>query len=298
MPEEGVAFLPHEEIIRFEELEQIIRVLVHAGIEKIRITGGEPFVRKGLLPFLQRITKNQKVKVHLTTNGVQTGKYIEELQRMHIAGINLSLDTLQPEKFHRITRRNFFDLVWNTFNKILEAGIPLKINSVIQKGLNDDEIVNLALLAKEFPLHIRFIEQMPFNGKSSFSREKIMLGDEILERIRQSFPSLKKESSGSSTAEIFSIEGFKGKIGIIRGYERAFCASCNRIRITSTGILKNCLYDNGVLDLKQFIRQHDPSDAELYDAIAQAVGRKHQDGHIAEMRSNLTHKQSMSIIGG
>lgn len=298
MPEEGVPFIPHENIIRFEELEQIVRVFALSEGRKIRITGGEPFVRKGLIQFLRNISVFPHLKLHITTNGVKTYQYVGELAELGIAGVNLSLDTLDRGKFVRIARRDAFQQVWLSFTKLLEAGIPLKINTVVQKGINDDEIIQLARLAEKYPVHVRFIEQMPFNGQKIYKNEHLFSGDEILFNLKSCFPSIKKEEHQASTAELYRIEGFKGRIGIIRGYERAFCSACNRIRITSTGILKNCLYDNGVGDVKTFIREHQPTDEQLYEYLTQLISRKHRDGHVAEEESEMEKKQSMAVIGG
>ncbi len=297
MPEEGVPFIPHERIIRFEELYRIVAIMSGSGISKIRITGGEPFVRKGLMDFFERIAALDGLRqIHLTTNGVLIHQYIGKLKRLGVSGINLSMDTLNTEKFKTITRREGWEQVWKSFRLVMEYGIPLKINSVIQRGINDDEIEGLARLAEEHPIQVRFIEQMPFNGLIREFR-KPFTALEIKERLENVFGELYPENNPGSTAQLFSIPGFAGKIGIIAGYSRTFCDSCNRLRITSTGILKTCLYDRGSIDLKTLVR-NGADDAKLYEAIADAVAKRHRDGFEAEEMTMNILKQSMAQIGG
>ncbi len=296
MPAEGVPFIPHQEIMRFEEMERVVGVLLAVGLQKVRITGGEPLVRKGLIDFLRRLRRrSSQLKLHLTTNGLLLKDYINDLQAIGLDGINLSLDTLSPEKFQTITRRNGFFDVWEGLQKVIESGILLKINVVVQRGVNDDEIVALAELARTFPLEVRFIEQMPFDGLSQRVENPIS-AMEILEILKQHFPDLEEMYRDQiSTARRFKIPEFKGVVGIIAGYSRTFCQTCNRLRLTSTGVLKTCLYDQGKIDLKELIRAG-VNDMELLQRIREAVALRAKDGF--EEEASVQSKLSMAQIGG
>ncbi|GAB4168762.1 MAG: GTP 3',8-cyclase MoaA [Calditrichia bacterium] len=299
MPAEGIGFIPHEKILTYEELSKLSSVFVQAGIRKIRITGGEPFVRKGVMNFITHLKQNIKVpELHITTNGVETYKYVSELAELGISGINLSLDTLNPDRFVEMTRRNSFNHVMRSIKLMLEYGIPLKINCVVQSGKNTDELTKIAALARENPIQVRFIEEMPFNGKRSFNQEKNLINaEQILQILSQEYPSIAPEPLQKGTAKIYQIDGFKGTIGIIGGYSRSFCGSCNRLRITSTGIIKTCLYDNGAFNLKEFL-QDKPNDAEIYHYLSDIIKNRYRNGFEAEKASFAECKQSMAMIGG
>ncbi len=297
MPAEGVPFLEHKQIMRFEEILRVVRLLLASGLKKVRITGGEPLVRKGVISFLQELRQlSPQLKIHLTTNGMLLADHLPDLETLHLNGINLSLDTLNPVKFEKITRRDGFHKVWQGLRQALESQIPLKLNMVVQRGLNEDEIVPMAKLARDHSIEVRFIEQMPFDGLSR-RVENPLTGREILEILQQAFHSLQFEDSFNSTAQLFTVPGFKGKLGIIAGYSRTFCASCNRLRLTSTGLLKTCLYDVGRLNLCDLIRAG-ASDRELLAAIRQAISNRHRDGFEAENENLLKSKLSMAQIGG
>ncbi|MFC1843778.1 GTP 3',8-cyclase MoaA, partial [Thermodesulfobacteriota bacterium] len=164
-PEEGVPFIPHGEILRFEEMERLVGIFCSLGINKVRVTGGEPFSRRGCLPFLTRLRKTDGVQyLHITTNGVKTPRYLDELSAIGIDGINLSLDTLDHKRFLEITRRDYLEAVLQSVHGILERDIPLKINAVVLRDTTDEEIVQLSQLARDFPITLRFIEKMPFSG--------------------------------------------------------------------------------------------------------------------------------------
>jgi len=296
MPVEGVDYIHHNNILSFEEALTLIKIFSELGIRKIRLTGGEPFVRKGFPEFLESIKHlENSPSIHITTNGVLTGKYIKTLNDVKIAGINLSLDTLQKNKFISLTGRDNLTDVLHSLDKILNAGIPLKVNTVIQKHFNADEIPLIATLARENNIEVRFIEQMPFNGSSA--KIDTFSGKEICAELEKAFGKIYPESGNSSTAEIFRVEGFKGRLGIIGGYSRSFCGSCNRLRITSTGIMKNCLYDDGVLNLRDLLRSG-ASDDEIKNSIIAQTKLRFENGFIAEMDSKSGVKNSMSLVGG
>lgn len=297
MPAEGVPFLEHEKIMRFEEILHVVRLLLASGLKKVRITGGEPLVRKGVVSFLKELRRlSPQLKIHLTTNGLLLADHLSELEALHLNGINLSLDTLNPVKFEKITRRDGFTKVWDGLQQVLKSPIPLKLNMVVQRGLNEDEIVPMAELARNHAIEVRFIEQMPFDGLSQ-RVENPLTGHEILEILQHAFHFLQYEESLNSTAQLFSVPGFKGKLGIIAGYSRTFCSTCNRLRLTSTGLLKTCLYDVGRVNLRDLIRSG-ADDEEILAAIRQAVANRHRDGFEAEDENLLKNKQSMAQIGG
>jgi cyclic pyranopterin phosphate synthase len=302
MPEAGIRFLPKNEILSYEEIERITRILAEMGITKIRITGGEPFVRTDLLKLFRSIRAIKSIEeIHLTTNGILTPKFMPELKELGITGINLSLDTLDRERFKKITRRNNFDKVLETLHLALDYQIPLKINAVVMDGLNIPDIPLLANLAKDYPVDIRYIEEMPFNGENNNDHSKLKWNHKrIFQELQKFYPGIQKTNdSPNSTSMNYSIPGFKGKIGLIAGFSRTFCGTCNRIRITAKGMLKTCLYDDGVFDLKNFLR-NGASDQELKQTFLNLIGNRAKDGFEAQQnrKTNKPTYESMSVIGG
>ncbi|MBU0729120.1 MAG: GTP 3',8-cyclase MoaA [Proteobacteria bacterium] len=296
-PEKGVPFIPHAEILSFEELERLAAIFCALGVEKVRVTGGEPFSRRGCLPFLQRLKKVEGLQhLHITTNGVKTSEYLDDLASIGLGGINLSLDTVDPKRFWRITRRDYLDPVIASLNGILERGIPLKINSVFLDDTSDAEIVKLVGFAEKFPVTVRFIEKMPFSGSS---RPKKLINSNLSIRLKNLFPTLEELSPRfPTTARTFLVKGFPGKLGIIEGYSRLFCHTCNKVRITPTGLLKTCLYDNGVLDLKKMLREG-TDDEYISKAIKNCIQNRFINGHEAELyTSKHDVEPSMASIGG
>lgn len=295
MPENGIDLISHNDILSFEEFERLVKIFGNLGIKKVRITGGEPLVRLGVFPFIRRIKSQTKIEtLCITTNGVRTARYLDKLSEIELDGINLSLDTLRRDRFQQITRRDEFDAVWETFQKTIELKIPLKINAVIQNGFNTDEIIPMAKLAENNPIDVRFIEEMPFNGHGVFS-DKPFSQHQILDQLQTTFPKMKKNDH-HSTAVCYQIPDFAGTIGIIGAYSRSFCGSCNRIRITPTGMLKTCLYDGGVLNLKTMLR-NGASDEELVRAIHNTIQNRNKDGFVSESK-NIKKIDSMAKIGG
>ncbi len=296
MPEEGVAAVSHGETLSYEELERLVRLFLEMGIDKLRITGGEPFVRRGCMDFLERLKNDLKVEqLVITTNGVETWRYLERLRALPISGINLSLDTLDRERFISITRRDRLDDVLKTLYGALEMNIRLKVNSVVSIETGDAEILELGRLAERNRLSMRFIEKMPFSGeKKTAHRVEYSLPD----RLAKLFPGLRPhQPDQASTAREFMVPGFIGTVGVIEGSSRNFCSTCNRIRITPQGILKVCLYDNGVLDLKGLLR-NGISDDELSDRIRGCLNKRFADGHQTESANCCGEQPSMASIGG
>jgi cyclic pyranopterin phosphate synthase len=295
-PEEGVPLVPHGEILSFEELERLAEIFCASGVSKVRVTGGEPFARKGCLPFLQRLKGINGLRhLHITTNGVETEQYINALAELGIDSINLSLDTLDPRRFWKITRRDYFQNVMKTLHAVIEHKIPLKINSVILADTSDEEIMLLAHLAQKFSITVRFIEKMPFAG---ISRPEKLLNGNLLQRLKRIFPAMDECCQNvPSTARIYSLPGYKGSLGIIQGYSRLFCATCNKVRVTPAGMLKTCLYDNGVLDLKKMLRTG-AHNSEIEAAVLKCIQNRSINGHEAELLAKRAKEPSMASIGG
>ena len=295
-PEEGVPFIPHKEILRFEELERLAAIFCSLGINKVRVTGGEPFSRRGCLPFLTRLRKIEGVQhLHITTNGVKTSRYLDELVAIGLDGINVSLDTLDQKRFSKITRRDYLEAVLQSVHGALARGIPLKINCVVLEDTGDDDIIQLAGLARDFPITLRFIERMPFSGTV---RSGNLENGNLFLRLKRIFPAIKEcKPSLPTTARVFALPAYKGNLGIIQGHSRQFCETCNKVRITPTGMLKTCLYDNGVLDLKKLLRGG-AGDYEIRKAIVVCVQNRFINGHEAEKLSSRASEPPMAMIGG
>lgn len=296
MPEEGIDWLSRKELMTFEEMLRICSIAVKMGIEKIRITGGEPFVRKGIMSFLTDISKLNGLKqITITTNGVLTAPLIPELKKLGIQSVNLSLDTLDRNRFFAITHRDEFPAVMDTMHQLLQHDIDVKLNAVVMDGKNIQDIIPLVNLTKGLPVSVRFIEEMPFNGGDSHYQVLTWDHIKILEAIKEHFPTIEKiQDPAFSTSYNYHIPGHKGSIGIIAAYTRSFCGTCNRVRITPQGVLKTCLYDGGVLNIKDLVREG-KSDDMISAALINAINHRAKDGWEAEQTS--TH-ESMAAIGG
>jgi len=301
MPEEGIDYVAKEELLTYEEMLRLLRLLAKMGITKLRITGGEPFVRKDMLKFLWAVSKIEGIEqLHITTNGTLTADIVPELKKLGIKSVNLSLDTLDRERFHMITRRDAFDKVMQTFEQLLQAGIKTKINAVVMAGKNIDDLIPMAELTKEQEVSVRFIEEMPFNGEGSHYQQLEWNYRKILQHLQGHYPDFEKVPDGPfSTSVNYRIPGYQGTIGVIPAYSRTFCGTCNRIRITPQGQLKTCLYDDGVFNIRNFLRAGS-TDAQLQDLFLEALGNRAKDGHEAERQRSfgLPVTESMSTIGG
>ena len=272
------------------------------GIDKIRLTGGEPFARRDFLFFLKNLAKTPGLReITLTTNGVLTAPHIPFLKEIGVKSVNLSLDSLNRQRFFEITRRDELPAVLNTMNALLDHEIDVKINAVVMENINSDDILPLVELTENLPVSVRFIEEMPFNGAEGDRHEARLVWNhvKILETIRSRFPSIKKlPDPPFSTSMNWQIDGHRGQVGIIAAWSRTFCGTCNRIRLTPQGLLKTCLYDGGVLNLKDLLRSG-ASENELKSALLSALGDRSKDGWEAEKRRSLSPVQeSMATIGG
>ena len=298
MPAEGINYLPERELLSWEEMFRLTRIMHEMGIKKVRITGGEPFVRNGLVDFLTDLAGLKDLEICLTTNGVFIGDYIETLQKLGVRHINLSLDSLNRDRFKEITRRDDFAKVYDNLIRLIQAGFQVKINAVVMHGKNEEDIIELTEFARTHPVSVRFIEEMPFNG-SGLVEEKLFWDHvRILERIRSQFPDLKaRPFLFGETAKTYEIPGFQGNVGIIAAFSRTFCGTCNRIRLTAKGQVKTCLYDDGVFDLKAYLRGG-VSDEEIKIQLMTLFKARSLDGFEAEKNRKGVITESMTTIGG
>jgi cyclic pyranopterin phosphate synthase len=236
-------------------------------------------------------------KVNITTNGAVANRHIPFLKEIGIDSINLSLDTLDKTRYEEITRRDFFDSAMSTYNAVLASGINLKVNMVVMADKNKDDIIPMAMLTKNDKVNIRFIEEMPFNGTGERDVD-FMNHKEILKHLKQYLPNLTViPSTPGNTSQNYTIDGHNGTIGIIAAWSRTFCSDCNRIRVTATGQMRNCLYDKGVLDLKRMLSDGS-SDTMIKEAVSKAYSQKHKDGFKSEKNRIVSISESMSSIGG
>ena len=299
MPEEGCAFVPHEEILTYEEMLHLVKLSVQSGIRKVRLTGGEPLVRKGFLGFLQRLCTIEELnEVTLTTNGVLLKEFAADIKDCGICRINVSLDSLKAERFSHITGRDFFERVWQGIQEADRLGFsPIKINMVALRGINDDEILDFARLTLEKPYHVRFIEFMPVGAQNCWSWEKFISTDEIRSRIETlgTLRPIKADRFGGP-AERFALEGSKGEIGFIGALSNHFCTQCNRLRLTAEGHLRSCLFSEREIDIKSPLRNGN-DDGHLLELIRLAMESKPEDhGPLGQGPRKCVRQ--MSTIGG
>ncbi|MEM7572152.1 MAG: GTP 3',8-cyclase MoaA [Bacteroidota bacterium] len=301
MPEEGIDYVPRQNLLTYEELLRLIRIMAELGVSKVRITGGEPFLRKGLMGFLRELVAIPGIqKVPITTNGTLLRKYLDELLELGINSFNLSLDSLDKDRFFRITRRDAFEEVMACLELMLDRGVEVKINAVVMAGKNIEDILPMVALTEGRNLSVRFIEEMPFNGGGQGASSIEWNYHKILDHISDRYPSLiKLQDPQFSTSMNFQVEGFQGSFGIIPAYSRSFCGTCNRIRLTPKGTIKTCLYDHGVFNLRDLLRAG-ATDQQLADAVEAAVANRSVDGFAAEAlnKSRGLAFESMSSIGG
>ncbi|MEJ5364036.1 MAG: GTP 3',8-cyclase MoaA [Desulfosoma sp.] len=300
MPAGGFQFLPHEAILRYEELLRLVRITTGLGIRKVRVTGGEPFVRKGIVSFLKRLCAVSGVDdVSVTTNGLLLECMAKDLWDAGIRRINVSLDTLQPRKYAAITGVDAFDAVWRGLCAALDRGFsPVKINVVAMKGVNEDEIEALARLTLAYPFHVRFIELMPFRPDSY--KERYLPSDLVMEKIASVGPIIPCSShNGNGPARYYQFPGAPGKIGLISPMSHHFCPTCNRLRITAEGSLRTCLFAERDVDLRRLLR-NGASDADIARLILQAIQSKPEKHRLNEgsLPRRKCVSRPMTSIGG
>ena len=295
MPED-LPDIPHPEILRYEEILRVCEAAVRLGISNFRVTGGEPFVRRGCVDFLGELKKIPGVaSVMITTNGVLLEQYLPALRDIGIESVNISLDTLDREGYRKLTGADAFDKVMLGIEAAVAAGFRVKLNCVAMRGVNEDQFLPIAGLAGRYPLDVRFIESMPIGEGKGFAP---VAGSELMGLLSKHYPGMEENRSrrGFGPAVYYEHERLKGQIGLISAVSHGFCENCNRIRLTSDGLLKTCLYYDQAADLKPILRQAG-SGAALDEAIREAVVRKQEKHHFRE-GSQEAERRGMSKIGG
>jgi GTP 3',8-cyclase len=296
MPAEGIRLLDHKEVLSYEDLLFIARAAIDNGIEKIRITGGEPLVRKGIVPFLERLGALPGLKqLVLTTNGLALPEMAGALQEAGVQRLNISLDSLRPETFASITRGADVKRVLAGIEEAERVGLPVKINMVVMAGINDDELLDFVDLTLARPLSVRFIEYMPSLRVEGWEK-RVVPGESILERIGRHFTYVTQERDGlAGPARTYRIDGAAGSFGIITPVTGHFCEECNRIRVTSVGTVRSCLFSDDSLDLKPYLARGDQQ--ELAAALRGVVACKPKQHAITEEDQHYT-SFTMAAIGG
>ncbi|MDO4581692.1 MAG: GTP 3',8-cyclase MoaA [Bacillota bacterium] len=300
MPEQGLPSISHDEVLSYEELLRLARVFAALGVSKYKITGGEPLVRRGCAGLVARLKELPGVEqVTLTTNGVLLAEQIAALEKAGLDAVNISLDTLKPDKFRYISRLGDLSRVLAGLEAALASGIPrVKTNTVPQRGFNDDELIEIAQLARHDPLAVRFIEVMPIGEGSQYQPIDNTEVLALLEARFGAFEPLAAHIYGNGPARHYQPPGFVGKIGLISAVSHAFCSECNRLRLTADGKLKLCLYYNDGVDLRAALRGGS-SDQQLMELIAAAVMNKPKQHDFARQQdAGNAETGCMSGFGG
>lgn len=298
MPEEKYAFAPAAKLMQVDEIETIAKLFVAHGVKKIRLTGGEPLVRKDAPKILKSLGKLD-IELAITTNGIRVDEMLTELLEANIKAINISLDTLQPEKFLKITRRYLFHRVKNNIDLLLQHNIRVKINVVVMKGLNDDEILDFIALTKHNNIEVRFIEFMPFSGNQWTSNQVYTL-HEILIKVSSQYDVIPVEPEPNDTSSRYIIDGHLGSFAVISTMSQPFCDTCNRMRLTADGKLKNCLFSKDETDLLGALRNGQdilPLIQQTMNAKAKALGGQFS-GVFENIDASKLENRSMITIGG
>ena len=300
MPAHGIDIVPKKELLTFDEMHRFIKILSELGVKKVRLTGGEPFVRKDFIHFVEMLNGIPTLEtINITTNGALIKHHITKLESLEkVKNINLSIDSLQREKFAEITRRDVFEDVFQTLELLEYSSLNLKLNVVAQSGINTSEINDFVALTQHKNIAVRFIEEMPFNGIGIRKTDENWTFTKILNEIKKEYIVEEVTAKKSSTSRNYTIDNHKGTVGIIPAFTRTICSDCNRIRITSTGTFKNCLFDDGVFNLRDFIRKG-ATDDDIKKLFLSLVKDKPKNGFVAEEnRTKGNVSESMSTIGG
>ncbi len=295
--------LPAEEMLTYEELSRIVFMTVSLGMNKLRLTGGEPLVRKGVMSFIDQLSHIEGLEqIRLTTNGVLLHEMAPQLYDKGVHHLNISLDTLQPDKFKKITGKNLFEKVWRGITLAMDLGFKIKLNVVAMRGINDDEFLDFGKLALTLPLQVRFIEFMPIGENSTWEKTHYIEAEEIQTTLSKLGKLESQERSGAQgPARMYSLDSNrygKGRIGFISPISHHFCEQCNRLRLTAEGKLRSCLLHDRETDIKELLRRN-CSDHELENAIRTAIKDKPQ-GHAlgTSPAKNISCQGQMSRIGG
>lgn len=298
MPEEDYEFTPPARLMQVDEIEAIAKIFVKLGVNKIRLTGGEPLVRKGAEDIILRLSK-LPVKLTLTTNATRLHDFVDVLKEANVQSLNISLDTLQPEKFILITRRNQFDLVYKNIHLLIKNGFHVKVNVVVMKGLNDNEINDFVEWTRETNVHVRFIEFMPFDH-NRWTSNKVFTWKEIMEVIEKKYPVLRLNDDIHDTAKKYTAAGHKGTFAVISTMSAPFCSGCNRMRLTADGKMKNCLFSQTETDLLTVFR----NGGNIVPLILESIHLKEKElggqftKDFEKIHTEDIHNRSMIAIGG
>ena len=298
-PVKDLKLLDHADILSYEEILKVIHVATDLGIKKVRLTGGEPLLRRNFVHLVESACRIPQIEdVSITTNGVLLQEMARPLFEAGLRRINVSLDTLNPLKYTKITRRECFDAVWNGLQVAEAVGFsPIKVNVVVIRGINDNELLRFADLSVRKPYHIRFIEYMPIGRDSNWAPEKYVSSDEIKSKLETIGPLRKiPRSIHDGPAERYQFQSAKGEIGFISALSHHFCPLCNRLRLTADGKLRPCLFADDEVDIKSPLR-NGYSHQDLRDVFQQAIARKPRRHH-AEILEKRECLRSMSTIGG
>ncbi|KAJ9661942.1 hypothetical protein H2198_001694 [Neophaeococcomyces mojaviensis] len=310
MPEEGIQLSPPEHNLTTPEIVYLSELFVKQGVEKIRLTGGEPTVRKDIVSLMQQIgqlrTSGLK-ELCITTNGISLHRKLDAMVESGLTAVNLSLDTLDPFQFTLMTRRNGHEAVMKSINRILEmkklgAAIKLKINCVVMKGINEREIIPFVEMGKDKDLEVRFIEYMPFGG-NKWSENKMLSFKEMLALIREKYPDVHRmQDHANDTSKTYKVPGFAGRIGFITSMTHNFCGTCNRLRITSDGNLKVCLFGNSEVSLRDILRESNqgkPFNTEAMEALKRLESDRREGipGSTGALGVSEREAQILDVIG-
>lgn len=292
MPEGGIGKKEHHEIIRHEDVLKILRASAFLGINKVRFTGGEPLIVKDIDKLIYETSRIDGIDdIAITTNGILLNSMAGELKKAGLKRVNISLDSLKEDKFRKITRGGNIHDVFQAIEKCIDLGIrPVKINTVLIKGINDDEISDLMRLTKDYPVHVRFIELMPMGEGLGYYDEGFISSEQVLKQQKELMP---LNSNMSSTASLFRLPNSKGTVGFISPLSCKFCSSCNRIRLTSTGTIKPCLHSDTEYDLKKYLE----SEIGLISELKEIIYNKPSE-HNLENDGKSSSKREMFEIGG
>jgi len=299
MPKEGVELAPHDDILRLEEIEKIVRSAALVGIKKVRLTGGEPLVRKGIIELVDMINNVPQIDdIALTTNGLLLPDMAGGLKKAGLKRVNISLDTLSPGKFAKITRGGQLSKAWLGLETALETGFdPVKTNTVVIRGFNDDEIDDFIALTCKMPVHVRFIELMPIGESDAWAGDSYVSTAELVEYVSGKHEIIpEKEVRGSGPARYYRVPGAPGTIGFISPISSHFCSECNRLRLTAEGCLRPCLHSPAEIDLRTPLR-NGASEPELADIIRTAVNSK-PEKHDMQQSGWRGNRRVMNQIGG
>ena len=301
MPAEGVPWLDRDDILTAEEIERIARVLANLGIVEVRLTGGEPLLRPDLVDVVERLarirTANGPLQVSLTTNGIGLDRVLDSLVAAGLQRLNISLDTLRPERFAKLTRRNRLDDVIRAVRAARDSALrPLKLNTVAMREVNDDEFTDLVRFAREHDAQLRFIEQMPLDAGHTWERTQMVSGEEIVRRLSHDFVLEPVGERGSSPAELYLVDGGPTTVGVIASVTAPFCGSCDRVRLTADGQLRNCLFARDESDLRTLVRSGG-SDADIAALVRASIAVK-RAGHGIDDPGFVQPDRPMSAIGG